>query len=314
MTLGTDPIGAATSPSPTPAAATPSQPAAPGPSGNADDGGTGPGISRFVGPTVMFGLFIAFWYFAHHVLMSENRRFLMPTPHAVIDQAFLTWEIERGSSGSRTGGGLKPILEGLWSSTQVAALGLFIAIVLGLALATVMSQAKWIENATYPFLVALQAMPILAFVPLIGSLFGFDFWSRVLVCIMIALFPIVANTLFGLISVDRGYHELMTLNGAGRMTRLVKLQFPAAMPSIFTGLQISAGLSVVGAVVGDFFFRQGEPGLGRLINTYQNSNEIEQMFGTVIVSALLGIAVFVFFGWLSKIAIGKWHETSRTGT
>jgi NitT/TauT family transport system permease protein len=266
-------------------------------------------LTRFIGPAVVFAMFIGFWYFTHHVLMSENRRFLVPTPHAVVDQSFLTWEIPRGAGGSRTGGGLQPLLDGLWSSTQVAALGLLIAIVLGLALATVMSQAKWIENATYPFLVALQAMPILAFVPLIGSLFGFDFWSRVLVCVMIALFPIVANTLFGLISVERGYHELMTLNGAGRVTRLVKLQFPAAMPSIFTGLQISAGLSVVGAVVGDFFFRQGEPGLGRLINTYQNSNEIEQMFGAVIVSALLGIAVFVFFGWLGKRVVGHWHET-----
>lgn len=267
------------------------------------------GWSRIAGPATVFALFIGFWYFAHHVLMSENRKFLVPPPHEVINQSFFTWEIPRGAGGSRTGGGLKILLEGLWSSTQVAALGLFIAIVLGLLLATAMSQAKWIENAFYPFLVALQAMPILAFVPLIGALFGFDFWSRVLVCVMIAIFPIVANTLFGLISVDRGYHELMNLHGAGRVTKLVKLQYPAAMPSIFTGLQISAGLSVVGAVVGDFFFRQGEPGLGRLINTYQASNETEQMYGAVIVSALLGIAVFLLFGWLGRRVVGHWHET-----
>lgn len=267
------------------------------------------GISRIVGPMTFFALFIGFWYFTHHVLMSEARKFIVPPPHAVVNESFLTWDIPRGSSGSRTGGGLSRLLDGLWTSTQVAGFGLVIAIVLGLALATMMSQAKWIENATYPFLVALQAMPILAFVPLIGSIFGFDFWSRVLVCVMIALFPIVANTLFGLISVESGYHELMTLNGAGRITRLLKLQFPAAMPSIFTGLQISAGLSVVGAVVGDFFFRQGAPGLGRLINTYQASNENEQMFGAVIVSALLGISVFVFFGWLGRRVVGHWHET-----
>ena len=267
-------------------------------------------VIKVGGPVTVFGLFVGFWYFGHHVLMSEQRKFLVPPPHDVVNQAFLTWNIERGGGGgSRTGGGLKPLLDGLWSSSQVAALGLFIAILIGFALATVMSQASWIQNSFWPFLIALQAMPILAFVPLIGSIFGFDFWSRVLVCILIALFPIVANTLFGLISVDKGYHELMTLNGAGRMTRLFKLQYPAAMPSIFTGLQISAGLSVVGAVVGDFFFRQGEPGLGRLINTYQASLENEQMFGAVIVSALLGIVVFVFFGWLGRRIVGHWHET-----
>lgn len=266
-------------------------------------------LAKVFGPLGVFGLFIGFWYFAHHVLMSEQRKFLVPPPHQVVNQSVLTWNIERGSAGSRTGGGLKPILEGLWTSSQVAGLGLLIAIVLGTVLATAMSQATWVQNSIWPFLIALQAMPILAFVPLIGSLFGFDFWSRVLVCIMIALFPIVANTLFGLLSVDKGYHELMTLNGAGRFTRLIKLQYPAAMPSIFTGLRISAGLSVVGAVVGDFFFRQGEAGLGRLINTYQASNEIEQMYGAVIVAALLGIAVFVFFGWLGQRIVGHWHET-----
>lgn len=268
--------------------------------------------ARWVGPIIVFAAFIGLWYLTSYVLMSERRRFLVPPPHRVVNESFLTWDIPRGSGGSRTGGGLSDQLAALWSSMQVAALGLAIAIVIGLVLATLMSQAKWIEQATYPFLVAIQAMPILAFVPLIGLVLGFDFWSRVLVCVIISIFPIVANTLFGLLSVDRGYHELMTLNGASRWTRLFKLQYPAAMPSIFTGLQISAGLSVVGAVVGDFFFRQGEPGIGRLINTYQNSNETEQLYGAVILTALLGIGVFSFFGWLGNRVVGNWHE-KRSG-
>ena len=265
-------------------------------------------LSRFVGPVGVFVLFIGFWYFTHHVLMSGPKKPLVPVPHDVVKDSFLTWNIERGAGGSRTGGGLVKLLEGLFESVQVAALGLAIAIVLGFVLATLMSQAKWVQNALWPFLIALQAMPILAFVPLIGTVIGFNFKARVMVCIIIAIFPIVANTLFGLLSVDRGYHELMTLNGASRLTRLIKLQFPAAMPSIFTGLQISAGLSVVGAVVGDFFFRQGEPGLGRLINLYQNSTAYEQMYGAVVMSALLGIAVFMMFGWIGNRVVGNWHE------
>ena len=265
-------------------------------------------LSRFVGPVGVFVLFIGFWYFTHHVLMSGPKKPLVPVPHDVVKDSFLTWNIERGAGGSRTGGGLVKLLEGLFESVQVAALGLAIAIVLGFLLATLMSQAKWVQNALWPFLIALQAMPILAFVPLIGTVIGFNFKARVMVCIIIAIFPIVANTLFGLLSVDRGYHELMTLNGASRLTRLIKLQFPAAMPSIFTGLQISAGLSVVGAVVGDFFFRQGEPGLGRLINLYQNSTAYEQMYGAVVMSALLGIAVFMMFGWIGNRVVGNWHE------
>jgi len=267
------------------------------------------GLAKIVGPMTVFGLFIAFWYFTHHVLMSEPKKPLVPVPHEVLKQSFFTWNIERGTNGSRTGGGLLKLLEGLWSSVQVAGLGLGIAIVLGFVLATLMSQATWIQNSLWPFLIAIQAMPILAFVPLIATVIGPNFKARVIVCVIISIFPIVANTLFGLLSVDKGYHELMTLNGASRMTRLFKLQYPAAMPSIFTGLQISAGLSVVGAVVGDFFFRQGEPGLGRLINLYQSSTAYEQMYGAVVMSAVLGIVVFVFFGWLGRRVVGHWHET-----
>ena len=266
------------------------------------------GLTKIIGPAAVFGVFIAIWYFAHHVILSGPKKPLLPVPHRVLQESFLTWNIERGAAGSRTGGGLLKLFEGLWSSVQVAGLGLLIAIVIGFALATLMSQATWVQNSMWPLLIAVQATPILAFVPLIGTVIGFNFKARVLVCVLISVFPIVANTLFGLLSVDRGYHELMSLNGASRWTRLVKLQYPAAMPSIFTGLQISAGLSVVGAVVGDFFFRQGEPGLGRLINLYQNSTAYEQMYGAAVMSALLGIAVFVLFGWLGRRVVGNWHE------
>ena len=108
----------------------------------------------------------------------------------------------------------------------MALLGLAIAMVVGVGLAILMSQARWIERSVYPYAVALQAIPILAFVPLIGVLWGFTFRSRVLVCVIIALFPIVANTLFGLLSVDRGHHDLFTLHGAGRWTRLRQAAAP----------------------------------------------------------------------------------------
>ena len=124
--------------------------------------------------------------------------------------------------------------------------------------AILMSQAKWVERSFYPYAVALQTVPILALTPLIGQFFDYNFRSRVIVCVIISLFPIIANTLFGLLSADQGHHDLFRLHGAGRWTRLWKLQFPGALPAIFTGLRISAGLSVIGAIVGDFFFRRGD--------------------------------------------------------
>ncbi|HWC68724.1 MAG TPA: ABC transporter permease [Acidimicrobiales bacterium] len=252
-----------------------------------------------IGPLVVFAAFVGLWYLGN-ALMSDNRKFLLPTPHKVIDRSFLKAEFRA------------ELFEALWLSAKVAFIGLAIAIVLGMGIAILMSQARWIERSVYPYLVALQAIPILALVPLIALVFDYSFRSRVLVCVIISIFPITANTLFGLLSVDRSMHELFTLQGASRATRMRKLQLPAAQPAIFTGLRISAGLSVIGAIIGDFFFRRGEPGIGRLIDVYTaRPATTPQLYGATILSALLGIAVFWLFGFIGQKAIGRWHETTR---
>jgi len=256
-------------------------------------------LSDLVPPAIVFALFIAVWYAFSYWLLDKQRRFLVPPPHKVIKTSFF-------NSANRSA-----LLEGLWLSTKVAMVGLAIAFVLGVALAVIMSQARWAERSIYPYAVALQTIPILALTPLIGFWFEFNFRSRVIVCVIIALFPIIANTLFGLQSVDRGHRDLFLLHGAGRSTRLLKLQFPAALPSIFTGLRISAGLSVVGAIVGDFFFRQGEPGLGILISNYQLRLQSEQMFGALILTVALGVVTFWIFGFIGNKVVGSWHDSAQ---
>ena len=145
-----------------------------------------------------------------------------------------------------------------------------------------MSQARWVERSLYPYAVVLQSIPILALVPVIGFWFDFGLASRLIVTVLIALFPVISSTLFGLQSADRGQHDLFTLHRAGRLTRLVKLQLPAALPAMLTGLQVAATLAVVGAVVGDFFFKQGDAGIGVLIDLYRARLQSEQLFGAAI--------------------------------
>jgi NitT/TauT family transport system permease protein len=157
-------------------------------------------------------------------------------------------------------------------------------------------------------------MPVLAIVPLINSVFGAGMGSRIFVCVMISIFPIVTNTLFGLNSADPGQHDLFTLCRASRFTRLRKLQYPAAMPAIFTGFRISAGLSVIGAVVGEQFFQQGEkPGLGILMERFRQKVRFPELYGCLLMIAVLGIAVFLVFGLLSRLVVGHWYEPARRG-
>ena len=127
---------------------------------------------------------------------------------------------------------------------------------------------------------------------------------------IISLFPIIVNTLFGLQSVDKGMHDLFTLHHASRWTRLRKLTFPNALPAVFAGLRISAGLSVIGAIVGDFFFGKGEAGIGQRILRYASDLDGEQLIAAVIMSSALGVTVFILFGFIQNVAIGKWHDTA----
>jgi len=257
----------------------------------------GPGA--VLGPALVLALVVAAWYFASYEVLSPARRFLLPPPDQVVTQGLF------GSSAPE-------MWQALERTAGVAATGLAIAVVLGIAWAVLMSQAGWAELALFPYAVVLQCFPILALVPLIGFWFGFGFVSRVFVCVLIALFPVVSNTLFGLKSVDRGLRELFALRGAGRLTVLRKLEFPAALPAVFAGMRISAGLAVVGAIVGDFFFKQGDPGIGILIDNYRSRLQAPQLFAAIVLAAGLGVVVFAVFGWLSRRVVGAWYDAARS--
>ena len=247
-------------------------------------------------PFLVFLAGMAVWYAISYLVLDEDRRFLLPPPHAVIRDGFMV-----GETGTE-------ILTGLLVSAQVAFIGLAIAFVLGFVIAVLMSQAKWIERSLYPWAVFLQTVPILALVPLLGFWFGFGLMSRVIVCVIISLFPIIINTLNGLISADRGLHDLLTLHNASRRTRLTKLQIPGALPDIFIGLRTSAGLSVIGAIVADFFFGRGDKGLGLLLVQYSRRLQSEELLATVIVACGFGVLVFTLFGVLGRRVVGTWSE------
>jgi NitT/TauT family transport system permease protein len=250
-------------------------------------------------PLVVAAIVLGGWYLASYVVLDEQRRFLLPPPHQVVSEGFF-------DRTART-----EIAEATLETAKVAIVGLVIASVIGVAVAVAMSQARWVERSLFPWAVVLQTVPILALVPLIGFWWGFDFRSRVLVCVLISLFPMITSTLFGLRSPAQGLHDVFSLRHASRWTRLRKLQFPSALPAIFVGLQTCAGLSVIGAIVGDFFFRQGNPGIGRLIDNYRAELASEELFASIAASSVLGIVAFWLVGLVGERVVGRWHETGR---
>ena len=252
------------------------------------------------GPVTVFLVFIALWYVVAYSLHNNfspasGKPMIIPPPHRLFEDF-------HGQIRER-------IFTALLISTRTAFTGLALSAFLGIIIGIAMSQAKWIERSLWPHLIALQVTPIIAIVPLMIRLIGANFTARVTVTVIISIFPIVSNTLFGIQSVHPSLHDLFRLQNSSRWVILRKLQLPAASPAIFTGLRVSAGLAVIGAIVGDFFFTKGDPGLGQLITFFFLNNLSGPMFITALFATGLGLMLFICFGVLNRIVIGRWHES-----
>jgi NitT/TauT family transport system permease protein len=249
-----------------------------------------------VPPVTLLIIAVGVWQLVSYVVLDPDRRFLLPPLQTVLDQSFFV-------SANAT-----ELLQGFWVTAYLALIGLAVSMALGVLIAVVMHQSRFLARSLYPYLILFQTVPVLALVPLIGFWLGFSSMSRIVVCVLISLFPIIANTSFGLQSATEAQHDLFRLHQAGRGRMLRSLWLPASLPAMFAGFRISAGLSVVGEIVGGFFFQKGPTDLGILINSYVDELNTPVLFGSVIVSAILGVLVFWLFTGLGRLVYGRWKE------
>jgi NitT/TauT family transport system permease protein len=205
----------------------------------------------------------------------------------------------------------------LWNAFCITALeaggGYLLSIVGGVVIALFFAQSPLIRRSLYPYTILLQTVPIVAIAPLILMWFGSGLRSVMLVAFVICLFPIIANTTQGLISVPRNLIDLFIMSNASRSRLLLKLRLPHALPHLFVGLRISAGISVIGAVTGELFASSnavGEGGLGYSI-TYANSQlQTDYLFALVLTASLLGFLFFFTVTALEWLCLRKWHESA----
>jgi len=205
------------------------------------------------------------------------------------------------------------LMTALLSTLQDAFLGLGLSILLGVGLAIVMSQSKLLERAIYPYTTLAQTIPIFAIAPLIYQIAGDGHTAIMVVALIIAIFPMIANTSLGLSSVDASQVNLFRMYNASRLQELWRLRLPSAIPNILTGIRVSSGLAIIGAIVGQFLLGSGDPaggGLGYEIQLAAHEGDWGLLGAAAITSALLGIAVFIVLGLLSALALRNWHESA----
>jgi NitT/TauT family transport system permease protein len=201
----------------------------------------------------------------------------------------------------------------LWTTTKAALIGFGSSIVVGIAAAIVLSGSRWIRRAFYPYTIFFQTVPIVAIAPMLVIWCDAGLTAVSISAFIVSVFPIIANTLSGLLSTDPALIDLFQLYGSGPITRLWKLRLPAALPNIVTGLRVSAGLSVIGTVVGEFLvgtLGDGE-GLGVLIVGASKMGHTDRVFAGVLVASLLGLAMFAAVNTIGHLMLRRWHASEQ---
>jgi len=204
------------------------------------------------------------------------------------------------------------LMGSLWFTLKIAFAALGAAVVLGLALAVVMSQSRWVEASLLPYAIVLQVTPIVSIAPLI-IIWVDNVFASLLVCAwIVAFFPIVSNTTVGLNSADRGLTDLFRLYGASRFQTLRFLRLPTSLPYFLAGLRISGGLALIGAVVAEFVAGTGgvETGLAFRILEAGYRLRIPRLFAALVLLALAGIAIYFVLDRLAYLLLRRWHESA----
>ncbi len=192
-----------------------------------------------------------------------------------------------------------------------AAIGFVIGAAAGVLLAILMSVSRWIERLTFPYAVASQMIPILGLAPIIYGIVRDEYISRIIISGYITFFPVALNMLRGLRSVEPSALELMYSYAAKPWSIYWKLRFPAALPSLFSGLKIAAPLAVTGAILVELMGAQHGIGVIMLRNLYYGPSHVYMFWSTVVVGALLGILSYWVISLIERI-IAPWQPEFRT--
>jgi NitT/TauT family transport system permease protein len=207
------------------------------------------------------------------------------------------------------------LMTSLGITAAAAAGGLAASLIVGILIALLFAQSPWVRRMFYPYTILLQTVPIVAVAPLILMWVGAGIWSVMLVTFIICLAPIIANTTQGLISVDRNMVDLFLMHNASQSQMLLKLRMPHALPSIFTGVRISAGIAVIGAITGELFggaARVGVGGIGYAIQYANSQLQTDYLFALVLAASVLGFVFFFITMFLEWYFLHDWHESARS--
>jgi len=195
------------------------------------------------------------------------------------------------------------LLAALSETSTHALVGLSLSTIGGVLLALIISLSRWLRAGILPVALFFQTVPIIAIAPMLVIWFGFGAPTVIASSCIVSFFPILASSLKGLESTPKSALELFQLYRANSFETYCKLKLPFAIPWILNGLRISLGLSIVGALVGEFI---AGGGLGSLIDSARTQQRTDLVFAAVFASCFLGWALTASFDYIQNQLLKKW--------
>ena len=195
-----------------------------------------------------------------------------------------------------------------WVTTEEVVLGFLLSIVIAEVIAFALHSSRVVRNAVYPLLIGSQAVPVAVIAPVLAIIFGYTITPKLIVVTLICFFPIVVNTIDGLASVDPELLRVMRTLDGNRWATLRRVEAPAALPSIFSGLRIAATYAPIGAVFGKYAGSQN--GLGYVMIQAIPQLETALVFAAIFILTAEAILLFITVSVLERI-ICPWAREGK---
>ena len=248
-------------------------------------------IRRWAPPLVLAGALLLLW--EAYTRLSGLDPITLPSPSRVLTSL---WDAREAAVGH-----LVPTL-------VEALVGCTLSVALAIATAVALDRWEPARRAVEPLLVTSQTIPIVAIAPLFVIWFGFGLLPKVLIVVLVTFFPVVVALLDGFARVDPEAMTLLRSMGATARQTFRKLRWPAALPSLFTGLRISAVYAVIGAIFGEYV--GATEGLGIWMRLSQNSFRTDLVFGAILLTAVVSVALYLLVGVVERVVV-PWSPAAR---
>ena len=236
-------------------------------------------------------ILLGLWQAAVHLFSIPD--YLLPAPTEIVS-ALRDWHVLGGAT---------------WVTLQEVIYGFSIALVAGVLIAIALHSSALLRRAIYPLLIGSQTVPIIVIGPILVVILGYNIFPKLIIVALICFFPIVVNTLDGLGSVSNDYILMMRTLDASRIAIFRRVEFPASLPMMFTGIRIAVTYAAIGAVVGEW--AGSTNGLGYAMLEAEPNLQIARIFAIIVILTGISVVLFTIVSIIQRLVI-PWANTANS--